>query len=231
MSNPIDNDIKTLKELKKLIQNSDSISSMNEKEINDKILYCMKQLNKFTMGGRSACLIALSLLLWKSDRSCVSLPDIDFEPLLSMSFRITTDPSFIFPEWGIILAGVIIAKYSDCFPKDSLDDILKQCKLLLQHLKNKSGLHDAIRITAEALLASWENNFCEGLNPLVKTSLAAWPDTSDCKDINTEELREQLVKLSKRTLSADLNISERRLYKLLLEKEGEWKQFELLNMK
>ena len=143
MSNPIDADLMSFKKLEELSRGS-TITDLNEEEMHDYLHSSIEALNRFTMGGRSTCLIALSLLLWKGDKSYIKSSGISVEELLSMSFRIITDPSFIFPEWGAVLAGVVIAKHLDDFSEESLTDIDNQCKLLLRHLTSREDLCDAI---------------------------------------------------------------------------------------
>lgn len=222
MSNTIDADLRSFKQLEGFIRDSGSITGLSEKEIHDHLHYCIEALNRFAMGGRSTCLIGLSLLLWKGNQSYIKSSEINIEKLLPLSFRITTDPSFIFPEWGVVLTGVIIAKYRYCFPEKSLEVVENQCKLLLRHLTSRLDLSDAIRVTAESLLTSWKNDFYEGLEPLVRTALLAWPDTSNCEKVTVEELEKSLSKLFKKKLATDLNLNERRAYKLLLENKGKW---------
>ena len=85
---------------------------------------CMCRLNNLRMGGRSSSLIAMSVMLWSvHDRGCDV--KVDVERFLALAFRIAVDPSFVQPEWAVVLAGVMIARYLNRLPEQLKKEVEK----------------------------------------------------------------------------------------------------------
>ena len=100
--------------------------------------FCRRRLGRMRMGGRSVPLVGLSVVLWNA-QDPIEL-DFDLEDLLTTALGIALDPSYIWPEWGIVLAGVLICRHLPERPEDSgqpkLDqkELINQCRLRLRHL-------------------------------------------------------------------------------------------------
>ena len=104
MDNVIRRDDDTFNDLEALINGTENISSWDDIKLKDKLSTCFGRLDRLRMGGRSHPLIALSVLLWLAhDREPVA--NLDVEGRLNRAFQIAMDPSYLYPEWGLVLAG------------------------------------------------------------------------------------------------------------------------------
>jgi hypothetical protein len=172
------------------------------------------------MGGRSASLIALCVILWRIDHKRRGVR-LDVEALLSVAFRIALDPSFIFPEWAVVLAGVLLARHTERLSPDSRDEVVRQCMLLLRDLEGRPSVSRAVRIAAGALRQEWDCGFRIGLDPVVRCCLREWPDTANARNISPSAL-DEIVRAMNEVLPGAFTERERRLYRLNLERQGEW---------
>jgi len=140
METSIEKDMFGYKTIEQILKSPKLAQEMSDDEVKSNIVYCIDRLNLFRMGGGSSSLIGLSILLWYSrDRKNVWGQQAgDVEELLPISFRATLDPTFIQPEWGVVLAGTIIANYFGGFSKEVKGSVFKQSRDLLKYLESNS---------------------------------------------------------------------------------------------
>jgi len=227
MTSPIKEDELVLGRLEEILRNPADVSQMAKNEIDSIVRFCMRRLNRFRMGGRSSCLVGLSIVLWHS-HDHADTEEIDVEECLTLAFRITLDPTFVQPEWGVVLAGVIIARYLDGLPAELKKEIGKQSRLVLRHLESRSA-NKAVRSAASALLMAWDGSFPKGLNPVIKAGLEAWPQTTAGSEIANDRIERLMEELSE-VLPAEILERERLLYRLNLERQGKWQLFEAVSL-
>lgn len=191
---------------------------------------CMCRLNNLRMGGRSSSLIAMSVMLWYvHDRGC-DVKEEDVERFLASAFRIAVDPSFVQPEWAVVLAGVMIARYLNRLPEKLKKEVEKQCKRLLRYLEGHEHGNKVVRDATRALIRSWDKNFPDGLNTVVKACLDGWADRSRVKTTDNEELKKKMDEMSE-SLPASMKDEDRKLYRAYLEQEGKWRILEDICLK
>lgn len=194
-------------------------------EINSRIKEYLDAIHRFRMGGRSTPLISLCLLLWYAHNHGADL-EINVEECLTKAIDICRDPSYVQPEWGVVLTGVIVAHYVSLLPvKDGNDnpreEIEKQCRMMLRDLDQR-GVTQPVRQAAGALLNAWDAGFPHGLTPVVKAGLNAWPDTTDVKDLDLKAIQSYLGPLSSQIVTCDMTQRERTLYHAMCELDGKW---------
>ncbi len=225
MSLPIERDVQTLRKVESLLCNPDSLRLWSDKEIDALFQILVGRLNRVRMGGRSASLIALCVLLWNRQST---LFRFDVEALLALSLRIPADRSFVFPEWGIVLTGALVARFSEQLPADEKPETLGQIRLLLKDFESNGQATNAVRDAAHALLEVWDAGFPNGLNPVIHACRQGWPDTSRVREISVDTLKEITGKMNA-SLPAWLTERDRSMYRLYLERQGEWQVLERLN--
>jgi hypothetical protein len=216
-------DVDKLKQLNDIIGAPSQILKMDGKSVQAVLQECLARLRTVRMGGRSTSLACLSIVLWQikpanQKEMIESLGSVNVEALLALAFQLACDPSYIQPEWGVVLAGVLIAKYSRQMPRGSKSEAMQQCHVLLQHLK-KCAKSSSVRHAAAALLQAWKNNFRDGLDSVIQNGYRQWPKTDDCSSISQRELDKQIRKLLK-VLPEAMNERQRKLYRLFLERKG-----------
>jgi hypothetical protein len=192
--------------------------------INALIAFCMGRLSRFSMGGRSVPLVGLSVVLWNADDP-VALK-LDLETPLANAFAIAMDPSYIWPEWGIVLAGVIICRYIPLLPEVAQgvkNELTNQCRLRLRYLCGKDLPQpcDAVRKAAQALGEQWALGFPQGLQPVVQTCLDTWENTSGLESVTPDELQRRMGALDA-IQPAWYSEEDRRFYRLGMERAGTW---------
>jgi hypothetical protein len=224
MTNPIERDNEIYKSLETIISNPEEIRKMDNEAVNATLNFCINRLNRFRMGGRSSALVGLSVLLWHLHERGTDIK-IDVEECFSLAFRTAIDPSFVQPEWGIVLSGVLIARYLDRLPSQASAEIVRQCRLLLEHLEKDNNNLTTMPQAASALIQTWDADFPQGMNPVVKTCLAGWPETTSVNIIDKRRL-EKLIDEMNSNLPANLSERQRKLYRLQLEQWGKWRQLE-----
>ncbi len=228
VTTPIKTDEIIIEQLEAIFKDPGSICEMDDDNVASAITFCYERLHRFRMGGRSSCLIALSVLLWHAHERADAVI-IDIEECLALAFRTAVDPTFIQSEWGIILAGVIIARYLDRLPGESKEEASKQARLLLRHLEARPSTPQSVKSAASALLQAWDASFHDGLDPVVKAGLETWPPTASGADISDDKLSYLMDELS-RILPAEITERERMLYKLNLERQGKWQLFQAISL-
>lgn len=221
MSKSIIIDRDKIRKLSSIIENPANIGKKGKLTFREAIDECINSLSRLRMGGRSVCLVAASVLLWHEAQRSKDAK-IDIEQWLALAFRISMDPSFIQPEWGIVLAGVLIEKYVDALPEEIQVEIINQARRLLCYLEDQRDSNASASLAASALLRSWDAGFPNGLNPVIKSCFERWPDTSEVSAISDERLK-QLTDEMESSLPASISEREKMLYRLYLERSGEWK--------
>jgi hypothetical protein len=161
-------------------------------------------------------LIGLSIILWNIHNRLTI--DFDVEELLNLAFRVTLDPSFAQPEWGVVLMGILLARYRDRFPSDSRAEIVEQCRKLLRVLEDHSMVANVVRRAASTLCEVMNVDFVDGLDPVVECCLCKLPDTSRISSMPPERLNE-LIDVMNGCIPTLLNNRERRIYRLYLERK------------
>ena len=229
MDNVIRRDDDTFKNLKALLDGTEDIGSWDDIKLKDVLSSYFGRLDRLRMGGRSSPLIALSILLWFAhDREPVV--DLDVENRLNKAFQIAMDPSYLYPEWGLVLAGVLIARYLGRLPKRVQGQIEMQSRLLLEYLKSNGHASPSIPHTAGALLKALDGGFASGLDPVVKTCASGWPDTASMTEMSDTELDEAAEALSREALPGAWSVEDRILCRAFLEKKHLWKAFESISL-
>lgn len=227
MKEPIKRDTERIQELNALLQDPHTVSQMDEETACNTVRDCVAHLRHLRMGGRSSSLIGLCVVLWNRPPHELLL---DVEELLALAFHIAGDGSYVQPEWAVVMAGVLIAKYSDRIPDEARNEVHGQCRLLLEHLKQAVGVSPAVRASAAALLGSWDEGFSRGVDDVVRSGLGAWPDTTDVSAVNDREFEEVIAGINK-TLPISMSEKQRKFYRLFLDRRGLWQQFQTILLK
>jgi len=227
MATPIKEDEIVLGQLEELLRNPTGVCHITKDEIDSIVRFCVKRLHRFRMGGRSSCLAGLSIVLWYAHDRADTL-EVDIEECLALAFRTTIDPTFVQPEWGVVLAGVIIAKHLEGFSEELKKEIGKQSRLILRYLESRSA-NKAVRAAASALLMAWDGAFPKGLNPVIKAGLEAWPRTTAGSEFANDRIERLMDELSE-VLPVEIVEREQLLYRLSLERQGKWQLFESISL-
>ncbi len=211
--------------LEEMIENPEMVGAMDSANINAHIEECLASLNCLRMGGRSTPLTALCILLWYA-RDRGSDVALDVERCLTKAFDICRDPSYVRPEWGVVLVGVLVARHLDRLPERERKDkpreeVARQCRMLLRDLDSR-GVTPPVRDAAGVLLNAWDAGFPHGLTPVVQTCLNTWPETSGAKDIDLKTIVEYLGPLSSEIVTCNMTHRERVLYRAMCERDGKW---------
>jgi len=219
--------------LKGLIENPEMVAGMDNAGINAHIEECLASLNRLRMGGRSTPLTALCVLLWHAHGRSPEVA-LDVERCLTKAFDICRDPSYVRPEWGVVLAGVLIAKYMDRLSESEngegpREGVARQSRMMLRDLDGR-GVTKPVQEAAGALLNAWDAEFPRGLAPVVETCLNAWPETSSAKDLDLETIRAYLGPLSSEIVTCNMTHRERVLYRAMCERDGKWEMLKNISL-
>ena len=221
-------DVDFATEVQLRIQDLSTITSLSETDFWGLAENWYGRLHRLRMGGRSLALAGMSIMLWNGyDRPTI---DIDVEEYLATVLRIGHDPSFVQPEWAIILSGVLIARYSNKLPQDAAAEILEQCRLLLRNLEISNPILPPARTAASRLLEAWDEGFCNGLEPVVSAAYASWPTTEGLGTLAEEKLESLVADIDTR-LPTCWSERERRIYRLHMERKGIWGVLERVSLK
>jgi hypothetical protein len=203
------------------------INQMNADEVLSRIQKCVSCIERVRMGGRSASIFAISALLWYG-KGKVNKQQIDVEKLMSLALHIVTDPSFVQPEMGIILAGVLVARYSDWLSDDCREEILSQTKLMLNYFATQDSYPNQVRSVAWALTTSWELDFEVGIQESISIMKSGWPETTSMQSIlgNHDRLNRLFEDMRKEELPASVGHWGKSLYRLYFERGGLWEIIE-----
>lgn len=229
MATPIEDDVIWGKKLRHILTDAGAVEVMDDATVTATVEGCVRRLERFRMGGRSIPLYGLAVLLWRAHDRWPRIP-CDVERLLSLGFRITLDPSFVQPEWGIVLIGVLLARYDRWLGAEpgAWGAIVGQCRKNLSYLQRVPAAPPAVRSAVASLLEQWHENpqrFPNGLEPAKRACLESWPDTSSIQGMPKTELEPIIAKLNEK-LPSDLSEEERRCYRRHLELEGIWRTLE-----
>jgi hypothetical protein len=183
------------------------------------------------MGGRSAALVCLSVMLWQMhDREDdISLGDLDVEGLSAMAFQSAGEPSYIQPEWGIGLVGVLIARHSRRLSSAAKAEVFKQSRLLLEYLSENSP-NPSVRSSSRTLLEVWKANFRKGLDSVIQSGYREWPSSARFAKMPARDLDKKLKKVLY-VLPAAYDKNDFALYRLFLERKGTWKLLQAVSLR
>jgi hypothetical protein len=189
--------------------------------------FCRRRLGRLRMGGRSVPLVGLCVVLWNV-RDPLEL-DLDFEDLLTTALAIAMDPSFIWPEWGVVLAGVLICRYLPQLPEDSEQlksekrELINQCRLRLRHFVEARlpVPSEPVRKASRVLDNQWTLGFPDGLQPVANICLESWPSTDEVASVPSEFLQHKIDALDQ-IQPAWYSEEDRRFYRLSMERAGTW---------
>ncbi len=120
--------------------------------------YCLSRLRRVRMGGRSAPLVAASVIAWRVPLGWLT---VDMEETAGLALGVAADPSFVWPEWGTILTGVLVVRLgqdSSLRPNHSFNErseLLSQIRHRLKHLAQYSPPTPTLLVSAvsKSLLA------------------------------------------------------------------------------
>ncbi len=218
-------DIVKWQEIKEWVCAPSKIRSMEADELLTKIEDCVFRIERVRMGGRSASIFAMSVLLWYG-KSKIDKNQIDIEQLISLGLGIITDPSFVQPEMGIILVGILVARYSDWLPDDCREETLLQTKLMLDYFAVQDSYPNQVRSVALLLTISWNQDFEIAIQEAISVMKSEWPETTAIRPILSSGRLEKLYKNMGKVLPAWIGCFGRSLYRLQLERKGCWEIIE-----
>jgi hypothetical protein len=213
--------------MRAIIEDPAAITGKDADSTKALIGFCRRRLGRMRMGGRSAPLVGLSVVLWNA-RDPREL-DIDVEDLLTTALAVSMDPSYIWPEWGIVLAGVLICRYLAQLsedagqPKRDETELINQCRLRLRHLieGHPPRATEPVRHAARVLEDQWALGFPDGLQPVVESCLGSWPRTDEVASASPEFLQQRIDALDQIQPAWYLE-EDRRFYRLSMERGGTW---------
>lgn len=232
MDTPIEKDVRWFKRFEDILRApQDSIDAMDDTAVAATAADCLLRLQHLRMGGRSTPLYTLAVLLWHTHDRWPRIP-FDVEDRLALAFRLSLDPSFVQPGWGIVLIGVLIARYGKRLPvkNGAKDEVLRQCRQNLGYLEECSTATSAVQGVAAKLLECWSADFPKGVNPVKQSWLESWPDSSDIQDFPQAKLDEIIKKMNEK-LPAALTEDDRRYYRLHLERKEIWSTLERVSLR
>lgn len=206
-----------------IIRNPELRNEKSDLELTSLARYCLRRIRLLRMGGRSAPLVALAVLVWRWPGKL----RLDLEETLNLAFSVAADPSYIWPEWGIVLVGAILARFDslettdDILSKSGREEILRQAELRLVHLQKGEPptASEGVRRTAEALLAAFRNRFPNGITSVVDAASQGWPQMR--QSLSEDELKLRVAELD-RSMPAWYTDEERAIYKRSLEDRNAW---------
>lgn len=209
--------------LGRILRQSDLLKTEDASSINDTLDYCLARTRLVRMGGRSAPLVAASVIVWGTPAARLRF---DLEGAFGVALAVASDPSFVWPEWGVILAGVLVARFSvlvDNFresPARAQDELLAQVRLRLTHFVKGTPPASQSRVieVARATLYEWERHFPDGLVPVVKIAQEMWPQPST---VSSAELTRRMEVLDT-TMPAWYSEEDLSIYRAELEGSGNW---------
>ena len=227
-------DVRLAHFVKQIVEQPERIPNIPPAAIKAGVLFCIKRLLGFRMGGRSGPLVALSALLWKADRASLSFlwkpdPDelnpFDVEGLLAVSFSIAADPSYIWPEWAIVVIGVIVARVMPDVDQEPAvkAEILAQTRLRLSQLSG-TGLPlpaASVSRTARLLLEAWDGGFPSGIESIAIACEEAWPVPPIGFEVPDDQLQVEVERLDQ-IMPAWYTQHDRMLYRISLERKRAW---------
>ncbi len=215
---PAELDLQAAREAESIIGNQTQIRALGYEQACSIMSNCYRSIRRIRSGGRSVKIVCLSVLLWNNRQRSLP-PELDPEDLLALGFHLAVDPSLLFPEWGIVLAGVLLAGFADQL-SDSKDETLAKCWRLVDYVRQSAAGPSAH--AAGALIVARDAAFVNGLNDVIHAGRREWPDTSDINSISKEKLDAEVAPLNK-ILPALWTNHQRKIYRLFLERSESWK--------
>lgn len=220
-------DVRLAAALREIVRDPSIVANLDEETVIGDVDFCLARLRLVRMGGRSVGLVGLSVILWFA-RHPEKLR-LNVEEILVTAFGISMDPSYIWPEWGIVLAGVFIARYLPLLPdgtdgqKKAKLELSQQCRLRLAHLHRQvlPAPLEAVGQAAKALEEAWDNGFSEGLQRVTAVCKASWPDAPAFAATSAELLRARISALDL-IQPAWYTTEDRALYRLSMERADTW---------
>jgi hypothetical protein len=212
-------DLEVVKEIETIIGDPARLRAMGEDRVSSIMKDCFRNLSRIRSGGRSARLVCLSVLLW-NNRERALPADLDPEDLLALAFHLALDPSLLFPEWGVVLAGVLLIGFAERLPLDSKGQTLAKCWRLVAYLSQTTSL-PSVANAARTLVAERETKSAGCLNQIIQAALRQWPDTRDINSMPQGELEAGIAPLNE-ILPALWADHQRKIYRLFLERERAW---------
>jgi len=224
MKTVTDRDIEYFNQVKALIADPGTVSRMTKQDIISWSDFCLSRVNRVRKGGRSKPLIALSVMLWRARTKWPGASD-QLEAILATALRIALDPTFIQPEWGVVLTAAVLARHMGSFPKDSRDEIRRESIAVLRFLADHQKASRSVRLVAKRTLEEDASGYPNGLKPVVVTALDSWPSTRAVRSLGNDEV-DRLVAAMDDKVPAMLTPYDRKVYRLKLEREGIWGEIE-----
>ncbi|MBI5765456.1 MAG: hypothetical protein HZA51_18260 [Planctomycetes bacterium] len=235
MTEPEPFDLGVLK-FREFIENPASILALSEERYRETIDMCRNAIHRVRPGNRSGALPILSIFLWYG-RDRLKRDSINVEELLADAFRIAIDPSFIEPEWALVLIGVLLARYEQDIPQGrSRDETLRQLRHNLRYLQSSPATSDAVQLAAGALLScwdSWHEGTSKDLQPIIRACHEGWPSTAGGSAVRDTIFDNQIGDLIANwgLYMGALTKYDRQLCRLYFERNGEWNLLENISLK
>lgn len=213
-------DLELAKKVKEALLNP---RNLTKKSVTTFVELCIECLERLRMGGRSTPLLALCTLLWHRSND-IQISDRDVEKLFCTGFHIAGDPSYGYPEAGVLLVGTLLAKCSNKLPINSREDIFNQARMMLEYIEQGGSYPNSVRLTASCLLEAWDMKFENGLTDAVNVLKTLWPDTSPISSIPQEIIEKEIenIELNFVRLQFSITDRQRRIYRLYLQRKGRW---------
>jgi len=224
----------------KMIDQPEIVRNMSGTEVRGVVRFCYRRLQRFRMGGRSAPLIGLCVILWNAKATHLDFLvrdveterldlDLDLDAALNTALGIAMDPSYIWPEWGVVLAGVIAWRCFRLLPEDSekrratKDELTAQLRLRLVHLKDgrPPTAAGSVQRAAEAVLDEWTKQFPSGMQPVVEACSKPWPDSALAGKTSESLLQARIDDLDK-IMPAWYTAEDRAVYRSSMERRDAW---------
>lgn len=217
--------------LARVLKQPETLRTLDATSINDTLDYCLRRTRLLRMGGRSAPLVGASVIIWSAPAATIRLDveRFDLESTLNWALAIAMDPSFVWPEWGIILVGVILARFPLLAPTNLKEshaaariEISSQVRLRLSHLvrDRRPTPQSQVVEVSRALLGEWDLRFPNGLQPVVQLAEAAWPAAAS-RNVSDEQIKERMHTLDT-LMPAWYSEEDRTFYRAKLERAGGW---------
>jgi hypothetical protein len=153
------------------------IASMSIHELPTHIQDLTKTVDQVQMGGRSVSLLGLCTLLWYAPTPAVA-EIIDVERLIGSGFRIAGDPSFAFPQLGVLLSGILISKHVNVLPSSVRDIVREQTRRVLAFIGASGRYTESVHSVTSCLLAAWGMDLQDGVREASRLVFADWPASS-----------------------------------------------------
>lgn len=197
------------------------LKSMSVDEIKLHIRTLLENIEHVRMGGRSISMLSLCSILWYVPTSKLTRI-IDCERLIGLGIRISGDPSYVFPQLGLLLSGILIARHSDLLPASIRETVKAQTYRVLSYIDSDSRNFEKCRSLASCLMAAWDIDLQLGVKKASRLIFRHWPKPVIPFTANGDKIDRLAANVS-RKLTPCWSSLDWAIYRLFLKREGSWK--------